>query len=998
MNPSSLERQLLHLDLRKGMNERVRPECGDPSSHLTLMENLQQDQDGCWVKRPGLQVMGDTIATVRRLVKLRGGGLGAIHGNGRFSAYSEGANDWVETVNLDSDEGQIPHFITEVDQVAGSSDTSTSRIASSCSTSKYHYICYQNSTTGQYFVSVFDRATGSTIYTYDCALEAITPVFNPMFTTIANRYVVLFFGNPTGGGRLYCTATDTNSTWQLNFSTPQTLATPGSAAAASPYDVASGAANAYVICNGTTVYSVTTAGVLFQSRNLATGLQSIACSPDKLWVATTLGNLGALNNVNLASTVIAFAAHGGNAAGYIEVNDANRVFQTATGSFVVGATPVAAVETRITTANNGTTFAAVTQLNGWNMESMPFYIPGTDQVYVHVRKDEPGVINSLHAVANISVPHDIRFKADSILEPFNGVAGVSGSPQRYTPYSNHSVGLCVAVQQAARSLGYFMFGMDALYYQKAGQCLFGEQAIVACGTPSFAGGAPRELGFVDLPLVDAIDSATAGNPNGAYRYLAVYRQVDETGAITWSRTSPLKAVTVAATSVDVYITPPALGMRDTTDSPLSTTVELYRTTSGGTIYYLCASSALGTTVQSLAFISGVWYIREDYSDTTLASQALLFRQPGTPNAPLDRYPCPPCKTMVAHKDRIYVGFGNRICYSSFFVDGETPWFHPQFTLYCHGGSGPITGLASMDGRLVVFKRDAVFLIDGDGPPEGGVAGNEFAPPQRIATEYGCVDHRSIQVLSAGLIYRSPRGIELLTRGMELRNLGDRVALTLLANPYTVGSVVDSGSHYRILVCATKPAQSVSGLGCELVYDTLSDCWSVNRYKDSTSVYAACLQDIAMNDDLVCYADAVTGVYRGSGYLDGAAGNYINWIMESGWIRTGQQARQRIERCLFLGKKSSNHKVTIDAAYDYVDSYADTQTWEPDVLNLQAIEEVVKNTVTNQVLAAKFRVTESIPTDTVTYPVTTGKGCDILGLTVKIAVKTGDPKVAAEAKG
>ena len=1001
-NPATLERQLIHLDLRKGMNERVRPETGDPSSLLTRVENLLQDQDGCWVKRPGLATLGDTIASVKRLVRLRGGGLGAIYGAGRFAAYSEGSNTWVEQTGAAA-LGKLPHFMEDVDQLVGSMDRDTSTISAFASNSKYHYIAYEGGTNiTSRFISVYDRATGSLIKTYRNMTNMGT---NPKFVFVADRYLFTFFGN-SAGTSLYAAVTDTDTTYEIDTAISPIVTGLGGAPNATPVDVAAGTDRAFVTTL-VRVASVSTAGALNEEITPSTAV-TIAASPDKLWMCGTT-DLEARDINDLTTTLVAAAAHGGGANNQIAVTASNRVYATVTNSVTMGTQSVQLTETRVTTADDDTTFDTQKDLVGWYAETPPFYMAGSNSVYVHVRKDEVGVSNSIQAVVNITngALEDLagltgagkatwKARPEAVLEPFNAVPRVNYC--RILPHTSSAIVFPQAVRTVARGLSYNAHCLKLFDYATSGQCLFGEQAFVGAATPSSAGGSPQEIGFTDFPLIDAVDSGAAGNLSGSYKYVAVHRYVDETGCVFWSRTSPIESLTVASKSATVKVLPMTVGLRRTGGAgEIESVVEVYRTASGGTIYYLCGSSATGTTVQSITLdADGFWDFTDDYADSTLQTQALLFRQPGTPNAPLDRYSCPPTKVMTAHKDRVYVTLGNHVYYSSFFVDGEGPWFHPQFGFYCHGGSGPITGMASMDGRLLVFKSDAVFVVDGDGPAEGGVVGNEFSPPQRIATEYGCVDHRSLQVFAGGCIYRSSRGIEQLTRGLELRNVGDRVLTTQEAYPYTIGSVIDQDSHYRLILSTAAPSPAASGQCVELVYDLLSDCWSTSKFTDSTLVYGASLQDIGINDDAVVYADAVTGVYRGSGYLDVAA--YVPWTLETGWIRTGQQARQLLEKLFFLGKQHSNHAITVDAAYNYADGYTDTETWQPDAFDGAVIEELCKNCEEIQTLAVKFRVSDSAPADTAAYPVGTGQGCDILGLTVQVAVKAGGPKVAKDQKG
>jgi hypothetical protein len=121
-------------------------------------------------------------------------------------------------------------------------------------------------------------------------------------------------------------------------------------------------------------------------------------------------------------------------------------------------------------------------------------------------------------------------------------------------------------------------------------------------------------------------------------------------------------------------------------------------------------------------------------------------------------------------------------------------------------------------------------------------------------------------------------------------------------------------------------------------------------------------------------------------------------METGWIRTGQQVRQRITDAYLLAKRRGNHAIRISAAYDFVDSYTQTFTWQPDVINAITIEQLCLQMVKPQCLAVRLLVEEIAATDQVTYPSAAGLGCAVLGLTFQVAPLGGAPTVSAVAQG
>ncbi len=129
------------------------------------------------------------------------------------------------------------------------------------------------------------------------------------------------------------------------------------------------------------------------------------------------------------------------------------------------------------------------------------------------------------------------------------------------------------------------------------------------------------------------------------------------------------------------------------------------------------------------------------------------------------------RTFVRHGDRL-VGIADdraTIWYSAPLVSGEARWFSDVFTI-------PIDALASQDGAIVAYSETEIYVVRGDGPPENGGNGTEFSPPQRITSDSGCIEPRSIVTTSAGTFFQSSRGLDLLTRSLSVEWAGAAVAV------------------------------------------------------------------------------------------------------------------------------------------------------------------------------------------------------------------------------
>lgn len=1016
-NPTPLEKQLLQIDFIKGVNEIDRPETSEPC--LTRVENLIQDQGGAYIKRAGTPKLGgvstdDTGAALTsptKLLRLKEG-LGMVGNSGKFYHYMESLSRFIV-------KDELPDFvIAGADTVCSSGANNVAVIHATASSSKFHVIIHDIgvgvSNDNGFRAVVYDRQSGGVIKNIDLGtdLGAAFTTWKAVF--VGDRYLHVYASAGAGiKGIVYDTGTAPIASVAAAISLV-------SAASTNIIDHDRTSDRSFVISrdgSSSTIYGMTNAGAAISSSACTFSATSMSVSGTNVWYVGATNKESRLTT-NVATITNASAAHGLGSVGYIVANGST-LYNIRQAALTLGGATVNRI-----TATGG----ASVNVTGWDIASAPFLDSGSGNVYVHVTKSL-GLTVVAHAIANLSFAssnvdaslesyNSVRLAAT--LDPFLGV--VNSYILKYFPVSSLEYCPAVAIQTVSRGFGYSVFSMKPFDHSKIATQVFGGENYISGGTHCIYGGNKiHEVGYVDMPVMDvAIGNGTG--LTGVVKYIAVYRYVDETGAVSWSRTSAAGSVTLSNDDVDITIVPPALTLRDYeltgNPQPHLQSVELYRTKVGGTQYYLCASSQIGTPASGLSTqllvlgSTGLFTVTDSIADNTLAVQPALFRQPGTANSAVDRYPAPSGNVICQHKDRLFTvdPYGIRVYYSSFHVDGETAWYNPVFSFFVHGGSGPITAMVSMDGRLFIFKRDGIFVVDGDGPAEGGVSGNEFSPPHRLATEYGCIDQRSMVVTTDGIVYRSSRGIELLNRSLQVKWIGDRVQTTVDANPKVCGACLDTSGRVRIALASadTGTAVQTATSGVELIWDTTSNgpmgCWTISHHTDGGGTYDRCVQDMCMANiygigETVCYADPTGSVC----YSDIASGldrgtYYIPWTVESNWIKVGVQARARISRGMLLAKKLTNHRMKLSAAFNYVDSYTQTSTWQPNIINAAGIEELELQLAKQNTLAVRMKFEENQPTDTGTYPITTGRGCDVLGIAFEIAPKAGAPKHASGEKG
>lgn len=999
---NTLPKQLLHMDLSQGVTERDRPETADPASTFTRVENLIQDQNGAYIKRYGTPYLagGGAFGGVSKIMRLRDG-LGVVQSTGSaaglLSQYGENSQTFGGV-------GFVPDFIVaEADQITSSFTQANPVVVSVASCTKYHAVIYQiggTVTVGQtsgYHLAVYDRAAGVVVYD----VTMLNGTIAPMMVFVDDTYLHVY---DTYAG-IYLTV------YAPSLGTVSTRTQIVGSGSGNLTDIESGTGQSYILyvipgSNLSQLVACSNAGGVQQFAVTLTGTSHIALSSFGTSIWSWNGTVCEARSKAAIATVVTASSTSGPTSVYACYRSA-----TSSTSFTE-CKPVTGITFGGSTVSGYSLNGAI--IPGWTVASRPFLMNGTGSPYAHLVKSSGLTVNE-HVVAKLNYSVNVvngndysSVRPAAVLEPMNAVS--NSNVLKYVPVNGVEVCPHVPVETVVRGYAYVLFVCRQYLYSNIQTQVFGGQNYISGGAHQvFDGTKLQDSGFHDMPVMNAVQSATAGPPAGSYKHVAVYRYVDGSGAVTWSRTSVnTSVVTTSAKGYDIVVLPPTMTSRDTplAGNPVAQlqSVEVYRTISGGTQYYLCGSSQLNTPATGLATQvialngSGFYGFTDVMTDAVLQTQQALFRQPGTAGAALDRYPPPAGNILCQHKDRLFTTdpYGIRVYYSSFFVDGETAWYNPQFSFLVHGASGPITALASMDGRLFIFKSNGVFYVDGDGPAESGPTGNEYTPPIRLATDYGCVDQRSVFVGTEGIYYRSSRGIELLTSSLQVTWIGDKVQNTIRANPKVTGTAVDQYGriHFGFAASDTGTALQSSVTGGEALYDPAAQQWSINYFTDTSAVYGNCFQDVAranlaVNGDVLVYADPqgsvrVTSMSSG---LD-STGYSVPWALETGWLRIGQQARQRFTRALFLGKRRDAHSLTISAAYNFVDAYTQVSTFTDATLSTLPIEEVEIQFASPQALAVRLLIQETAGTN---------RGVEPLGITIEAQPKQNAPTLAATSK-
>ena len=440
---------------------------------------------------------------------------------------------------------------------------------------------------------------------------------------------------------------------------------------------------------------------------------------------------------------------------------------------------------------------------------------------------------------------------------------------------------------------------------------YGQSLAVSGGVAtSYDGSSPTEINFWTYPYSVSATTSGTGTINGTYQICACFARVNSAGEI--ERSAPSVPITITPTNAQTVTyqindTLAVTSKTNATDANPTVFVEFYRTVGGGTVFYFdCVSYTTSATSTN--------------TDAQLSANAPLYRQPNDPGAEL-AHQCPPGLTgVIVHQDRLF-GIGEdgvTIWYSSAYLYGQSPWFQSQTVITVDAG-GRVRALGSMGGNLYIFQRDAIYIVEGSGPPANGGSGNEFSEPALLASDVGCIDPRSVVLTPMGLFFLSARGIYLVGTDNSVNFVGEDVQLTTAANPI-MSSAVLNDTVGRV-VFTLLPSEG-SSTGVRLVYDYVKGAWSTDSLDDATNgppgvgqIGAALTGGYATTSPMYTWITAAGLVYQETPtYLDNST--WITSLVETPPIHfAGILGFQRCWNVQLLLERQSPHDLLVEFAYD-----------------------------------------------------------------------------------
>ena len=1009
--------QNLDIPYATGLQQKVDPRL-QPMGSATTLTNGVIDKVGTIRKRPGttaitgnaVSAAGNGLATwtgKQRLFRGPTGGLAMISAH-RLWAYDPQKPTW-------SDIDDVRPVIARRYSLATPSDSVTS---------------YDVATDGTYAFVVYCEASVVKMIVHNLAQNAV--VYGPINVDTANggdeaRVVVtngkvVIFYQATAGVATIRAIAFTISSWAFSASAAMVVdcgfrglfdacAMDGGTNAVLAYITNSGAnAGNLKVClvsttpavTATGTYAATTGGGGFtQGRGVAVQ----ATSGEQIWVANAYDD-GAntyirgrgLNTTTLATTTADALAWSEVATQYYRLGIAR---ETSTQCVITGSlfnAPSGYYSTRFSTSGPSGLYVSML---GYGIASKPVMFDSRVCANVVQTTLASGVTQTTYLTVDVldgyaatlaayRPPRPIATIAPRIVTGLQSGLYVTSNAAQVSSTRFLVVGS--VERTASGGTGIDLIDIQAPY--NANQTAqIGDAVYISGGVPQEADGSTAvELGFLHDPRTGSVvATAGAGIAAGTYYYACVYEYRDDKGQRSQSAPLYLGSATTAAGNLQVTATLGCLHatQRQNTSRARIVAITLYRTTIGAGasgVYYRVWTGAVPTLAQSAVQSATIAYV-DSAADASIIVNERLDTSRLTPGCPSS------LSSLIAHNGRL-VGIGDdgvSLWVSTQFDGGTTvPYFSDTLVQYMPDG-GRITALASMDGQLIVFRADAIYLITGDGPDASGQQGG-FSAPRKVATDIGCTsDWRSVVLTPQGIVFQSNDQLCLLTRSLEVQYLSGPVEDTLALYP-----VITSSTFYadRDETRFTVRATESSTTGYVLNWNYVTGAWSVFDYYDDVAASAHAAWEHSTVVDGTWYAVNRNGSAVVENSLLSATGAYkdgAQWVtlsVATAWIRpAGVQGYARFREAGVVWEQGAPCDLVVKVGYDDSDSYSETLT--------KLASEIAAYTspkghtrfhwARQRAMSLRLEVSDATPTGVSS---TTGQGPILYGLTVALAVKSG----------
>lgn len=425
-----------------------------------------------------------------------------------------------------------------------------------------------------------------------------------------------------------------------------------------------------------------------------------------------------------------------------------------------------------------------------------------------------------------------------------------------------------------------------------------------------------ELGFHlspdsdDETMSSSLGTGGSLSNSGEYRYCFTYHWRDSAGREDSSRPSAPITVTLGASNSSVLWSIPSLRQTNKRDAYVKAwrTQDIAGLESGAaaeSIFQL-ASDPVNPILNDTLANTVSW--RDTLSDETLLARPVLY----TVSGELEDAPTPVARVMSSWDNRLVLGGDEqdplRVWFSKQANERKPPAFNEALYVRCTDDSQPVTAVAPLDDKLCVFKERAVYVIPGGAGIDNLGAGS-ITPVQRISSDVGTSQPKSVVSTPLGTMFKTEKGISLLDTGLTFQRVGQPVERDMRDMDISSAVLVPDSNEVRWTNATADP---------HFCLDYVTGRWSKH-----TGFGAVIDSVLWLGKHVKLTGEGAVLVEDPLAYQDGST--EISTVIETGWI-SFQGALAGVERVFglwLLGEAKSQHTLTVQVAFDFVDEYVES---------------------------------------------------------------------------
>lgn len=294
---------------------------------------------------------------------------------------------------------------------------------------------------------------------------------------------------------------------------------------------------------------------------------------------------------------------------------------------------------------------------------------------------------------------------------------------------------------------------------------------------------------------------------------------------------------------------------------------------------------------------------DTFADNQISGNSLIYTTGGV----IEDIGAPSFNALTLFDDRLWgidAEDPNLLWYSKQVLETTPVEMSDLLTLYIapsiasQGSTGNMKCISPMDDKLIIFKANALYYINGTGPDNLGL-NSQYSQPIFITSVVGSANQQSIVFTPPGLMFQSDKGIWILGRDLSVNYIGAPV------EKYTTGAIVQSA----VSIPGTTQVRFTLDTGITLMYDYFYQQWGT--FSGVPAISSTLYQD------LHTFLDSFGRVFQETPgeYLDGS--NPVTFQFTTSWINlAGLQGYQRAYFFYLLGEYISPHYLNMSIAYDY----------------------------------------------------------------------------------